>query len=142
MKGGGGFGWEPGEWTDDTQMAVAVLDAAEASLLDMDGVAANFLAWFQSGPPDVGNQTRSVLGSTVDSADLAACSAAYLDAHPRGAGNGGLMRTSPVADRFNCAICCSAGAACASACAGNTVEPKRATVRNAVRIIIALPVCV
>ena len=97
MKGGGSFGWTPGEWTDDTQMAVAVLDAAEASLLDMGGVAANFLAWFQSGPPDVGNQTRSVLGSAVDSADLAACSAAYLDAHPRGAGNGGLMRTSPVA---------------------------------------------
>src|SRR5262245_48453487 len=25
MEGGGGFGWEPGEWTDDTQMALAVL---------------------------------------------------------------------------------------------------------------------
>ena len=22
MKGGGGFGWEPGEWTDDTSMAM------------------------------------------------------------------------------------------------------------------------
>ena len=25
MEGGGGFGWAPGEWTDDTQMALAIL---------------------------------------------------------------------------------------------------------------------
>jgi hypothetical protein len=26
MVGGGGFGWEPGEWTDDTSMAVAIAE--------------------------------------------------------------------------------------------------------------------
>ena len=26
MKGGGAFNWAPGEWTDDTAMAVAILD--------------------------------------------------------------------------------------------------------------------
>ena len=97
MKGGGTFGWEPGEWTDDTQMAVAVLDAAGGGGLDLDGVAANFLAWFDSMPPDVGNQTASILSSASDAADLAACSAAYLDGHPGAAGNGGLMRNTPVA---------------------------------------------
>ena len=26
MKGGGAFNWAPGEWTDDTAMAVAIID--------------------------------------------------------------------------------------------------------------------
>ena len=30
LEGGGGFGWEPGEWTDDTQMALAVLTVLAA----------------------------------------------------------------------------------------------------------------
>ena len=29
MEGGGGFQWRPGEWTDDTQMALAVLTPDE-----------------------------------------------------------------------------------------------------------------
>lgn len=97
MKGGGTFDWAPGEWTDDTQMAVAVLDSAAGGELDLEGVAANFLAWFDSMPTDVGNQTASVLSSASGPSDLAACAAAYLDANPGGAGNGGLMRNTPVA---------------------------------------------
>ncbi len=27
MVGGGGFGWAPGEWTDDTSMAIAIAEA-------------------------------------------------------------------------------------------------------------------
>ena len=26
MEGGGSFGWAPGEWTDDTSMAVAIAE--------------------------------------------------------------------------------------------------------------------
>ena len=28
MEGGGAFGWEPGEWTDDTSMAIAIAEVA------------------------------------------------------------------------------------------------------------------
>ena len=28
MQGGGAFGWEPGEWTDDTSMAIAIAEIA------------------------------------------------------------------------------------------------------------------
>ena len=28
MVGGGGFGWERGEWTDDTAMAIAIAEVA------------------------------------------------------------------------------------------------------------------
>ena len=30
MVGGGAFGWEPGEWTDDTSMAIAIAEVAAA----------------------------------------------------------------------------------------------------------------
>ena len=35
MTGGGGFGWEPGEWTDDTQMSIAIVDAADGSAFEI-----------------------------------------------------------------------------------------------------------
>ena len=97
MIGGGGFGWAPGEWTDDTQMAVAILDVIATGNTDLDAIGANFLAWYSAGPPDIGNQTRSVLSSVDQPEDLPAAAAAYLDAHQKSAGNGGLMRTAPVA---------------------------------------------
>ena len=28
MVGGGSFGWEPGEWTDDTSMAIGIAEVA------------------------------------------------------------------------------------------------------------------
>ena len=31
MSGGGVFAWEPGEWTVDAQMSIAILATAEAS---------------------------------------------------------------------------------------------------------------
>ena len=97
MKGGGGFGWAPGEWTDDTQMAVAILDVIATGSSDLDAIASNFLTWYAAGPADVGNQTRSVLGSAAIPEDLAVVAVAFMDANPEAAGNGALMRTAPVA---------------------------------------------
>ena len=97
MKGGGGFGWAPGEWTDDTQMAVAILDVIATGSSDLDAIASNFLAWYEAGPADVGNQTSSVLGSAAIPEDLAVVAVAFMDANPGAAGNGALMRTGPVA---------------------------------------------
>ena len=97
MEGGGAFGWAPGEWTDDTQMAVAILDVIATGSSDLDAIASNFLAWYQAGPVDVGNQTSSVLGSAAIPQDLAVVAVAFMDANPEAAGNGALMRTAPVA---------------------------------------------
>jgi ADP-ribosylglycohydrolase len=51
MQGGGGFGWEPGEWTDDTQMALHLAASllAEGGLEDGD-VFARFGAWLAAPP--------------------------------------------------------------------------------------------
>jgi ADP-ribosylglycohydrolase len=98
MIGGGLGGWEPGEWTDDTQMALCIGQVTAAGTLDPESVAARFLDWYRSGPADVGVQTRGVLGAATGPSDVSVRSAAYLTAHPdRSAGNGSLMRTAPVA---------------------------------------------
>src|SRR6476620_3830311 len=65
MVGGGLGPYAPGEWSDDTQMALCIarvaargdLTSAEA----MDEVAAAFEAWLRGGASDVGTQTRVVL---------------------------------------------------------------------------------
>ena len=96
---GGGLGpWEPGEWTDDTQMAICIAAVTAQGPLDPVAVGERFLAWLRSDPPDVGISTRAVLGAAGTGAELPRAARDYLAAHPKGgAGNGALMRTAPVA---------------------------------------------
>jgi ADP-ribosylglycohydrolase len=98
MEGGGGFGWEPGEWTDDTQMALAVLTVLAGGSRDVDEIGAAMVRWFASHPRDVGNQTRAVLGAAARSGVSPRHAAeAHQQRQPDAAGNGALMRTGPVA---------------------------------------------
>jgi ADP-ribosyl-[dinitrogen reductase] hydrolase len=105
MVGGGGFGWEPGEWTDDTSMAIAVAEVAAAGAdlrteQAQDTIVTRWHEWSQDGT-DVGVQTRAVLshaGRQGISAQTARAEAAALHQRSgRTAGNGSLMRTAPVA---------------------------------------------
>ncbi len=97
MIGGGPCSWEPGEWTDDTQMAICIAEEAATGRLDPVAVGSRFLGWFNSGPVDVGNQTRAVLSATASYDELPVHAAEYLRANPmRAAGNGSLMRAGPV----------------------------------------------
>ena len=108
MTGGGGFGWAAGEWTDDTQMAVVILQAARAAvddgdaLLDhLDDIAVGWANWMPTAS-DVGNQTRAVLSAAsrdgaVTAETVLAASRRFATTHERSAGNGSLMRTAPVA---------------------------------------------
>jgi len=108
MVGGGGFGWEAGEWTDDTQMAVVILQAAEQAVADgnlfadhLDDVVRGWVDWAAEAT-DVGNQTRVVLGDVVRGGHLTAAAAVAAASRfhhrtGRSGGNGSLMRTAPVA---------------------------------------------
>lgn len=84
MVGGGHFDWEPGEFTDDTQMAFALAEALlEAEGYDPDTVWRWFRAW-SLGARDIGATTRGALHHTH-----------WRDVPRsigRGAGNGALMR--------------------------------------------------
>jgi ADP-ribosyl-[dinitrogen reductase] hydrolase len=108
---GGGLGpYAPGEWSDDTQMAVVVARvAAEGGLGDgaaLDAVVEGWVDWLRGGASDVGNQTRAVLGevaagsrsSPAEDARLASYALHARTGHT--AGNGSLMRTAPVALAF------------------------------------------
>ncbi|MCW2574528.1 MAG: putative ADP-ribosyl glycohydrolase family protein, partial [Modestobacter sp.] len=64
MCGGGPSDREPGEFTDDTQMALLLASSLlERSGLDEADAFDRFRAWAQADPPDIGRQTRAVLGS-------------------------------------------------------------------------------
>jgi ADP-ribosyl-[dinitrogen reductase] hydrolase len=105
MVGGGSFGWEPGEWTDDTSMAIAIAEVAAtgADLREEEALDALTRRWHEwsKHAKDVGVQTRSVLsragGHGVPAQRARAESAALHQLTGRTAGNGSLMRTAPVA---------------------------------------------
>ncbi|QEW02924.1 ADP-ribosylglycohydrolase family protein [Microbacterium lushaniae] len=102
--GRGTFGHDIGEWTDDTSMAVPILQAlAAGDRLDdgrvLAGIVTAWIGWAATAK-DVGAQTRAVLGrlgaTPTESEALAASEAVHLAAG-RSGGNGSLMRTGPVA---------------------------------------------
>jgi hypothetical protein len=59
MIGGGPFAWEPGG-TDDTQMAICILEHSRPGSIDLDAVGDRFIEWLDEAS-GVGNQTRRVL---------------------------------------------------------------------------------
>ncbi len=94
----GGGGWEPGEATDDTQMAVLVAESLlERGKLDLPDLFGRFRHWAASEPKDIGIQTEDVLTSGLPW-DLAA--AVHFQTSLRAAGNGSLMRAATSAVRF------------------------------------------
>jgi ADP-ribosylglycohydrolase len=91
-----------GHWTDDTAMAIAILEVAArmgtlTSAAAATAVGERFLEWFHSGPRDVGNHTREVLSRATSGAQMAEAAAEVQALHPNAAGNGSLMRIGPVA---------------------------------------------
>lgn len=101
MVGGGLGPWAPGEWTDDTQMAVCIAEVTATGRWDLEAIGERFRAWLADGPRDVGGQTAAVVSQAATGAELSACARAYYRDHPTGAaGNGSLMRTAPVALAF------------------------------------------
>lgn len=109
MIGGGPFKLAPGEWTDDTAMALALADSLvhsfssdfEHSHFEHD-LLGRFVDWWENGTYsctgrcfDIGLTTRQALMRWQ----------AVQEPHsgstdPRTAGNGPLMRLAPVAIRF------------------------------------------
>lgn len=102
----GGRGWERGEWTDDTAMAIAIAEVAACGVdLRMesaqDAIVARWNEWSQD-PKDIGIQTSRVLraaarGATITAGRARSEAARLHESTGRTAGNGSLMRTAPLA---------------------------------------------
>ncbi|MFI6949164.1 ADP-ribosylglycohydrolase family protein [Streptomyces sp. NPDC050422] len=94
----GGGGWDPGEATDDTQMAVLVAESLlERGGLDLRDLFDRFRRWAAGEPKDIGLQTEAVL-TGGDPWDTAA--ALHFQVNGRAAGNGSLMRAAGSAVYF------------------------------------------
>ena len=107
MVGGGLFGWKPGQFTDDTEMAVSIARALYAqpklgAYAHLDMLVEDWCIWAKQAK-DVGVQTRSVLNSISAHTEQEARAKAQ-QFHElfggRSGGNGGLMRAFPVALAF------------------------------------------
>jgi len=99
MIGGGWLHLKPGQYTDDTQMTLCLAQSlVEKNTFDAEDIAARFVAWLNSNPPDVGNHTRAVL-SKIDASgsDWKSASTGVQRVNPQSAGNGSLMRCAPIA---------------------------------------------
>jgi len=94
----GGGPWGPGEFTDDTQMAVMVAESLLAcGEVDQSDLGQRFGAWIDSHPKDVGLTTREAFYGD----DPVASGAQHFIENPdSSAGNGSLMRTIPAALYF------------------------------------------
>ena len=93
MVGGGAFNWAPGEFTDDTQMAVALAEALlAADGYDPDAVWGRFRAW-SAAARDVGITTSYALSNA---SWQGAALASHNATRGRSASNGCVMRIAPV----------------------------------------------
>lgn len=110
---GGGLGpYEPGQWSDDTEMAVCIARVAATgadltSTPATDEVARAYADWLRAGARDVGTHTRAVLtvaaSAVTGTAPVLAFGQRLRDAAAERhtatghtAGNGALMRTGVV----------------------------------------------
>jgi len=101
ITGGGPFGLKPGGWTDDTSMALALMQAyLDESDFVPDVIGRNFVDWFRNGAFshtgdcfDIGHATREAL----DRIDLGhrGRSPFQGSTDPKTSGNGGIMRLAP-----------------------------------------------
>ncbi|WP_300268154.1 ADP-ribosylglycohydrolase family protein [Microbacterium sp.] len=102
--GRGVFGHAPHEWTDDTSMAIPILDtlARGGRIDDADSreeIVDRWIGWSQTAK-DVGAQTRSVLmrvSTPVAEDDVRDAARTVHENAGRSGGNGALMRTGPLA---------------------------------------------
>ena len=103
MVGGGPFQLKPGQWTDDTAMALALADSLLADPdFDASDLMNRFVSWRDEGTYscaghcfDIGSTGRDALSRFERTGNPVAGST-----NPLSAGNGALMRLSPVAIRY------------------------------------------
>jgi ADP-ribosyl-[dinitrogen reductase] hydrolase len=103
IVGGGPFRLKPGEWTDDTSMALCLADSLIArGGLDQRDLMEQFVRWWREGHNshngrcfDIGSTTREALNRFLQTGDPIAGST-----DPNTAGNGSVMRLAPVALRW------------------------------------------
>ncbi|MDQ3671749.1 MAG: ADP-ribosylglycohydrolase family protein, partial [Actinomycetota bacterium] len=102
MVGGGPFDLAPGQWTDDTSMALCLAESILEAGWDPIDQLARYVSWMRDGHLsstgqcfDIGQTVLSALGRFSRTGDPYCGST-----DPNSAGNGSIMRLAPVALRY------------------------------------------
>lgn len=102
-RDGGPHGLAPGEWTDDTSMALALADSIAHAGWNLNDQADRYVDWWQNGRYsvigrcfDIGNATRGSLRIYERSRDARTSG----DPGEYASGNGSIMRLAPVPIRY------------------------------------------
>jgi len=102
-RAGGPHRLAPGEWTDDTSMALALADSIAEVGWDLNDQAERYVQWWKTGKYsvngrcfDIGITTRNALSQFVAGGNALACG----DPSERASGNGSIMRLAPVPIAF------------------------------------------
>jgi len=102
-RGEGPHGLDPGEWTDDTSMALALADSIARAGWDLDDQARRYLSWWKTGAYSVNGRCFDI-GTTTSAAlhRFAQCGDARASGNPspHASGNGSIMRLAPVPIRY------------------------------------------
>ena len=103
FRAGGPHQLEPGEWTDDTSMALALGHSIVEAGWDLNDQARRYLSWWQDGVYsvtgecfDIGGTTAASLRKFRQTGDAWTCA----DPSPHASGNGSIMRLAPVPIAF------------------------------------------
>lgn len=99
ILGGGPFNLAPGQWTDDTSMALCLAESLiECQGMDLSDQLVRYVRWYRQGHLsstgkffDIGNTIREALLKFERTGDPLSGST-----DPRSAGNGSIMRLAPV----------------------------------------------
>lgn len=98
LIGGGWLGLEAGEWTDDTEMTLAVAEGIiEEPEQPLEAIGKRFLEWEATDPPDIGRTVAASIASYKVVGDWHQAAYAVDQIDQLTAGNGSLMRTLPIA---------------------------------------------
>lgn len=102
-RAGGPHNLHPGEWTDDTSMALALADSLANAGWDLNDQARRYLAWSREGKYsvngrcfDIGVTVRGALSRFASSGDAWTSG----DRGDYASGNGSIMRLAPVPIRY------------------------------------------
>lgn len=99
MIGGGPFRLKPGEWTDDTSMALALAETLVNNGADTIDLLSNFSRWYKKGQFSHNNRCFDIGSTTIQALDKFIKSRGTLETpastHFMDSGNGGIMRLSP-----------------------------------------------
>lgn len=100
---GGPHNLRPGEWTDDTSMALALADSIASTGWDLDDQMRRYVEWYERGRYsvtgrcfDIGIQTRQALVVFKHCQDALKCG----NPSEKASGNGSIMRLAPVPIAF------------------------------------------